>query len=81
MAQRDLRYTLPADAWEFMKKIYESEDFGHRFGEPRIEEFTFVGTKYTADCLNCGRPLYVHGGFGGPAAFGPIAHAACAKRK
>lgn len=74
--QRQPRYTSAAEAWEFQRKVHES--FGHRFGPPHVEEFTFVGTQYTAPCLNCGRLLFVSGGWGGPAAYGPCATTECA---
>ncbi len=76
MTRTKAKYTRAADAWEFERKVHES--FGHHFDTPTVEEFTFVGKKYTATCLKCGRVLYVSGGWGGPAAYGPCAHAECA---
>jgi hypothetical protein len=72
---RKIRYTPAASAWRFMKEVHES--FGHKFEEPSVDEFTFVGTKYTSSCRNCGKVIYVSGGWGGPSSFGPGATATC----
>ncbi len=75
--QQSAKYTSAAAAWEFQKMVHESAEIGHRFGAPLVEQFTFVGTKYTATCLNCDKEIYVSGGWGGPAAYGPCANREC----